>query len=123
MSVETEIESMRTDVRALRSDIHSFITSFNADHILTLERLSRIEEWKSTHSAAHAKLVGSVEKLQNDVQHLAVIPGLVATVAALKTQNELQEGSLRMLKALGTALGLILTIASIINIFYSAKGH
>ena len=120
MSVETEIENLRDDVRSMRAAFDSFSKTFNAD---VMSRLATFEQWKVSQEINCTKTEVKVEALQHEIQHVAHVPGLVTLTATLKAQNDRQEGSISTLKVLGSLIGVVLAIASIINIVLSVRGH
>lgn len=127
MSVESEIEALRDDVRSMRATLDSFFKTFSGD---VMSRLATFEQWKITASSAQTKLEGQVEELQavaienRDLKTKATETKVI--VDGLKTRNDELTGSIGTLKLFGGLAGAALAIAETAHFIWSmahSVGH
>ena len=127
MSVESEIEALRDDVRGMRAAFDSFAGTFKSS---VMDRMARLEQWQVSEVLAQQERARTHEKVENKVEELQAVAAenrdlkiegkaTAAEVKKLTDANSKLEGSLGAVKFFGGLAGAALAIAETAHFIWS----
>lgn len=131
MSVESEIEALRDDLRSMRAQIDSFFKTFQGD---VMSRLGSLEQWQISATVEQKSTQEKIDEMRTKAHTLsstlavATVRGedmtrALASVTALTSQSDQLKGSLSAMRWVGGLIMAALTIAEIVHGFITFKGH